>query len=124
MSNLSDFLQKKRQTQQSANADHHYGTEVQKDIQALQESLRKSDGLGVSSQQALQIAADFYRKYPALIEYVRSNEYLFRHRKVQLSKEAKPIKKLVPTVQRQITSKEGLDPQASSDYDFHKDVLE
>ncbi|WP_290415804.1 hypothetical protein [Paenibacillus polymyxa] len=58
------------------------------------------------------------------MEYVGSNEYLFRHSKVQLSKEAKPIKKLVPTVQRQITSKEGLEPHTGSDYDFHKDVPE
>ena len=33
-------------------------------------------------------------------------------------------KKLKPTVDRKVVSREGLDPSTNSDYDFHKDVME
>lgn len=36
---------------------------------------------GVTTEEAIQIASDFYRKYPMLIEHVRSAEYMLRNKK-------------------------------------------
>lgn len=35
---------------------------------------------GLGEREAVQMADDFYRKYPALIEHVRSTEFLTRGR--------------------------------------------
>lgn len=40
-------------------------------------NLRKALSLD-SNEDAIEVAADFYRKYPMLIEHVRSPEYMFR----------------------------------------------
>ena len=37
-----------------------------------------SSRLSVSREEAIEVAKDFYRKYPMLIEYVRSPENLLR----------------------------------------------
>lgn len=39
-----------------------------------------SDVAGISKEQAIQMASDFYRKYPMLIEHVRSPEYMMRNK--------------------------------------------
>ena len=34
--------------------------------------------IGKTSEEAIEMASDFYRKYPMLVEYVRSPEFLLR----------------------------------------------
>lgn len=46
--------------------------EVEKDTTNL------STAIGKSREDAIQMASDFYKKYPMLIEYVRSPEYMLR----------------------------------------------
>lgn len=36
---------------------------------------------GITTEEAIQMASDFYRKYPMLIEHVRSAEYMLRNKK-------------------------------------------
>jgi len=49
-----------------------FSDEVEKDITKL------CDQLGVERDEAVHIATDFYRKYPMLMEHVRSPEHLLR----------------------------------------------
>ena len=48
--------------------------EVEKDTNNL------AMATGKSHEEAMKIASDFYRRYPMLVEYVRSPDYLFRNR--------------------------------------------
>jgi hypothetical protein len=48
--------------------------EVHKDTEKL------SEATGITSEQAVQMASDFYRKYPMLVEHVRSIEYMTRNK--------------------------------------------
>lgn len=51
-----------------SNTDFH--KEVDVDINNL------CDNLGLERDEAIKMAGDFYRKYPMLMEYVRSQDYL------------------------------------------------
>lgn len=49
-----------------------FEAEVEKDIQKLR------DALGISREEAIDMAKNFYRKYPMLIEFVRTPNELLR----------------------------------------------
>jgi len=51
---------------------YSYMTEVENDITKL------CDTLGLDRDEAVDMATDFYRKYPMLMEFVRSPENLLR----------------------------------------------
>lgn len=51
-----------------------YQEAVERDITNLCNSFEN----GIDRARAVEIAADFYRKYPMLIEMVRSPEYMLR----------------------------------------------
>jgi hypothetical protein len=59
-------------TPQPTTGGYSFQAEVQSDIVKLCESL------GIDEEQAIHIATDFYRKYPALMEWVRSPDHLLR----------------------------------------------
>lgn len=46
---------------------------------ALDADIEKlSNATGISKEDAIKMASDFYRRYPMLIEHVRSPEFMFR----------------------------------------------
>lgn len=51
--------------------------ELEKDIERIRRNWKKGD-VELSRDEAIQIAADFYRQYPALIEYVRNSDLVLR----------------------------------------------
>ncbi|MNI47252.1 hypothetical protein D3C73_1017590 [compost metagenome] len=81
MSDLYSFTNRKQQskkhTSESLNTNLTFEQEVAQDITRLQNNLSKGN-VEISWKEAVQTAADFYRSYPALMEYVRSSEYLLR----------------------------------------------
>lgn len=62
----------KKNVQQPITQEYSFTAEVEKDIEKLMKAI---DG---DRDKAIQMASDFYRRYPMLIEYVRSPEYMFR----------------------------------------------
>jgi hypothetical protein len=45
-----------------------------------QDAYNLAEATGKTKEEAVKIASDFYRKYPMLIEYVRSPEYMLRNK--------------------------------------------
>jgi hypothetical protein len=79
----------------AASEGYSFTAEVDKDIKNL------CKAINVSPEDAVQIAKDFYKKYPMLMEWVRSPEIL-------LDKSENSIMKLTITKSRKNTSKEGV----------------
>ena len=45
-----------------------------------QDTRNLAEATGKTVEEAVRMASDFYRKYPMLIEYVRSPEYMLRNK--------------------------------------------
>jgi len=45
-----------------------------------QDTRNLAEATGKTLEEAVKMASDFYRKYPMLIEYVRSPEYMLRNK--------------------------------------------
>ncbi|GFZ87070.1 hypothetical protein GCM10008018_36550 [Paenibacillus marchantiophytorum] len=54
-----------------------FDTELETDIEQLRKSWSKSD-VEISREEAIQVAADFYRRYPVLMEYVRNSDLVLK----------------------------------------------
>jgi hypothetical protein len=67
---LQDFKAKTRKKQLSPTSPtgYSFSAEVEKDVSNL------SEALNVTKDEAVKIATDFYKRYPMLLEFVRSPE--------------------------------------------------
>lgn len=63
---------KTREDKKPSNEGFSFHNEVEKDIRRLQ------DALGISREDAINMAKDFYRRYPMLIEFIREPNELLR----------------------------------------------
>lgn len=75
MTNIVKFASKR--TKQSVSTPptiNTFSQALEEDISRLCDSF---DG-GIDRDKAVQIASDFYNKYPMLMEWVRSPEYMLR----------------------------------------------
>jgi hypothetical protein len=59
--------------QKSSQEGYSFTDEVNKDTKKL------ADSLDITMDEAILVAADFYKRYPMLIEWVRSPGYMLRN---------------------------------------------
>ena len=72
-----------RQRKASKTANHTIqGTQAPMGFMAQvdKDTMNLSNATGITPDEAVKMASDFYRKYPMLVEHVRSVEYMTRNK--------------------------------------------
>lgn len=77
MSKVFDFARSTTPTPRRHTAPEDRFFSFSKEVEG--DTKKLADSLSISPEEAVKVAADFYRKYPMLMEHVRSPEYMLRN---------------------------------------------